>query len=81
MLLIVPDMARFRIRVNWTNSVSVTHAFAPDDLSDAAHGDKLKWAMSDLERLRPSESRQALTKRAAVSIAELAQFLRVRDHE
>ena len=52
-LLIVSDMARFRVRTNWTNSVSVTHEFALDDLSEAAVRDKLKWAMSDPERLRP----------------------------
>ena len=60
-LLIVSDMARFRIRTNWTNSVSETHEFALDDLADAAHRDKLKWAMSDPERLRPGETRQAVT--------------------
>ena len=43
-LLIVSDMARFRIVTNWTNSVSVTHEFALDDLADAANRDKLKWA-------------------------------------
>ena len=57
-LLFVSDMARFRIRTNWTNSVSATHEFTLDDLTDAAHRDKLKWAMSDPERLRPGESRQ-----------------------
>ena len=79
-LLIVSDMARFRIRTNWTNSVSATHEFALDDLADAAHRDKLKWAMSDPERLRPGESRQALTERAAATFAELAQSLRERGH-
>ena len=34
-LLIVSDMARFRIRTNWTNSVSETHEFTLDDLFDA----------------------------------------------
>ena len=62
-LLIVSDMARFRIRTNWTNSVSATHEFALDDLADAACRDKLKWAMSDPERLRPGESRQSLRER------------------
>ena len=80
-LLIVSDMARFRIRTNWTNSVSATHEFALDDLADAAHRDKLKWAMSDPERLRPGESRQALTERAAATFAELAQSLRDRGHD
>ena len=80
-LLIVSDMARFRIRTNWTNSVSERHEFTLDDLSDAAVRDKLKWAMSDPERLRPGESRQALTERAAATFAAPAQSLRERGHE
>ncbi len=80
-LLIVSDMARFRIRTAWTNSVSETHEFALDDLADAATRDTLKWAMSDPERLRPGESRQALTERAAATFAELAQSLRDRGHD
>ena len=34
-LLIVSDMQRFRIRTNWTNSVSKTYEFDLDDLTDA----------------------------------------------
>ncbi len=74
-------MARFRIRTNWTNSVSETHEFTLDDLFDAAIRDKLKWAMSDPERLRPGETRQALTERAAATFASLAQSLRWRGHD
>ena len=80
-LLIVSDMVRFRIRTNWTNSVSLTLDFALEDLADADNRDKLKWAMSDPERLRPGESRQTLTERAAATFAELAQSLRERGHE
>ena len=80
-LLIVSDMARFRIRTNWTNSVSVMHEFALDDLADGATRDKLKWALSDPERLRPGETRQAVTERAAATFAELAQSLRDRGHD
>ena len=80
-LLIVSDMVRFRIRTNWTNSVSVTHEFTLHDLADGATRDKLKWAMSDPERLRPGETRQAVTERAAATFAELAQGLRDRGHE
>ena len=75
-LLIVSDMHRFRIRTNWTNSVSKTLEFALDDLVNAAVRDKLKWAMSDPERLRPGETRQTLTERAAKHFAQLAQSLR-----
>ena len=71
-------MARFRIRTNWTNSISLTHELGLDDLADAANRDKLKWAMSDPERLRPGESRQGLTERAAATFAVLAQSLRER---
>ena len=80
-LLVVSDMARFRIRTNWTNSVSETHEFTLEDLFDAATRDKLKWAMSDPERLQPGESRQTLTERAAATFATLAQSLRERGHE
>ena len=80
-LLVVSDMARFRIRTNWTNSVSLTHEFALEDLADAGTRDKLKWAMADPERLRPGESRQAVTERAGATFAELAQSLRERGHK
>ena len=80
-LLIVSDMRRFRIRTNWTNSVSEIHHFDIDDLADAAVRNKLKWALSDPERLRPGETRQALTERAATAFASLAQSLRERGHD
>ena len=80
-LLIVSDMVRFRIRTNWTNSVSETHEFTLDDLFDATTRDKLKWAMSDPGRLQPGETRQTLTERAAATFAALAQSLRERGHE
>ena len=80
-LLIVSDMARFRVRTNWTNSVSETHEFTLDDLADVANRNTLKWAMSDPERLRPGETRQAVTERAAATFAELAQSLRNRGHD
>ena len=80
-LLIVSDMLRIRIRTNWTNSVSKTYEFGLDDLADAATRDRLKWAFSDPERLRPGETRQSLTERAAASFAKLAQALRERGHD
>ena len=61
--------------------MSATHEFALDDLSEAAVRDKLKWAMSDPERLRPGESRQVLTERAATTFASLAQSLGDSGHE
>ena len=80
-LLIVSDMARVRIRTAWTNSVSETHEFTLEDLADAVWRDRLKWAMSDPERLRPGTSRQALTERAAAAFAVLAERLRAQGHD
>ena len=80
-LLIVSDMQRFRIRTNWTNSISRTHSFDLDDIADAATRDKLKWAFSDPERLRPGETRQSLTERVAAAFATVAQALRERGHD
>ena len=80
-LLIVSDMRRFRIRTNWTNSVSKSYEFDLDDLAGAGTRDTLKWAFSDPDRLRPGETRQSLTERAAASFATLAQALRDREHE
>ena len=45
-LLIVSDMARFRIRTNWTNSVSRIHEFALEDLVEPSTRNLLKWATS-----------------------------------
>ena len=80
-LLIVSDMVRFRIRTNWTNSVSRTYDFHLEELADAATRDRLKWAFSDPDRLRPGETRRSLTERAAASFASVAQALRERGHD
>ena len=80
-LLIVSDMVRFRVRTNWTNCVSRTHEFELDDLADASTRNRLKWAFSDPDRLRPGETRQSLTERVAASFASVAQALRERGHE
>ncbi|MDE0110202.1 MAG: class I SAM-dependent DNA methyltransferase [Bryobacterales bacterium] len=80
-LLIVSDMLQFRIRTNWTNCVSRTYEFGLQDLAEASARDRLKWAFSDPERLRPGETRQALTERVAASFASLAQSLRERGHD
>ncbi|MBA3520284.1 MAG: class I SAM-dependent DNA methyltransferase, partial [Rhizobiales bacterium] len=78
--MVVCDLNRFRIRTNWTNSVSEVHEFALDDLRDAAVREKLKWVLSDPERLKPGKTRQALTEQAAAEFAKLAQRLRERGH-
>ena len=80
-LLIVSDMERFRIHTNWTNSVSQTYEFRLEDFRDASTREKFKWVFSAPGKLRPGESRQALTEQAAKTFASLAQSLRQRDHD
>ena len=80
-LLIVSDMWRFRIRTNWTNSVSKTYEFEIDDLVDAGVREKLKSALAEPDRLRPDETRHGLTERAASAFVSVAQALRDRGHE
>lgn len=77
-LLIVSDIARFRIHTSWTNTVGETHEFSLEDLAAPATLQKLKWAFSSPERLRPGETRQELTERAAGAFAKLAWSLRER---
>ncbi|ODM70509.1 class I SAM-dependent DNA methyltransferase [Bradyrhizobium elkanii] len=79
-LLVVCDMDRFEIHTNWTNSVSAVHEFGLGDLRDANVRQKLKWAFSDPEQLKPGKTRQTLTEEAAAEFAKLAQRLRDRGH-
>jgi len=79
-LLVVSDMNRFRVHTNWTNTVSQVHEFALDDLLDVEPRQKLKWVLSEPEKLRPHKTRQALTEGAAGEFAALAQRLRARGH-
>ena len=79
-LLIVSDMERFRIHTNWTNSVSETYEFQLKDFLDSTTREKFKWVFSDPNRLKPGETRLALTKQAAETFASLAQALRERGY-
>lgn len=80
-LLVVSDMETIRITTNWTNSVSVTETLVLDDLANADARQRLKWAMSEPERLRPGQTRQALTESVAETFASLAQALRDRGRD
>jgi type II restriction/modification system DNA methylase subunit YeeA len=80
-LLVVSDMARFRVTTAWTNTVSKTYDLTLDDLLDPAKRQILKWVLSDPERLKPGQTRQALTEDAAKEFANLALRLRSRGHD
>ncbi len=80
-LLVVCDLDRFVIRTNWTNTVSEKHEFSLEELRDPHTLQKLKWVMSDTDKLRPGKTRQELTEDAAGEFAALAQLLRDRKYD
>jgi type II restriction/modification system DNA methylase subunit YeeA len=77
-LLIACNLDRFRIVTNWTNAVVMRHEFDLDGLHEPANREKLKWAFSDPEQLRPGLTRRHVTEIAAQKFAELAKELRVK---
>ena len=79
-LLVTCDLDRFAIRTNWTSTVSEKHEFSLEDLREPRTLQKLKWAMSAPERLKPGVTRQQLTEGTAAEFATLAQALRNRGH-
>ena len=80
-LLVVCDFETWIIKTAWTNSVSATHTIALEDLRDPKARALLKAMFSDPERLRPEQTREALTEKAAAEFAELAARLRARGHD
>ncbi|WP_439594412.1 class I SAM-dependent DNA methyltransferase [Falsiroseomonas sp.] len=80
-LLAVCDFDSIVIRTAWTNAVSETHEIPLESLRDPRNLRKLKWMLSDPERLRPGLTRQALTEEVAAAFIELARKLRDRGHD
>ena len=80
-LLIVSDMETFEIHTNWTNTVHEVHRIGIEELREAHFRAQLKAVFSDPERLKPGQTRQALTEQAAREFAGLALRLRGRGHD
>ena len=79
-LLVVTDIESIIIRTHWTNTVSATFVLTLQDLLDASKRSILKNMMDNPERLKPGQTREALTRDAAKRFAELAERLRGRGH-
>jgi type II restriction/modification system DNA methylase subunit YeeA len=80
-LLVVCDMQSIVIYTNFTNTVQEKHVIALDDLRDANKRQLLKNVFSNPEQLKPSRTRDALTKEIAKDFSALAQELRDKGHE
>jgi type II restriction/modification system DNA methylase subunit YeeA len=77
-LLIVSDIEHIRIHTNWTNTVSMVRTIALEDLADAGQRAILRYCFTEPDRLKPTKTRDALTKEQADRFAKLAQTLRER---
>ena len=80
-LLVACDVETIEIHTNWTNTVHEVHRIGLEELREAAARAKLKAVFTDPERLKPGQTRQALTEKAAREFAGLALRLRTRGHD
>jgi type II restriction/modification system DNA methylase subunit YeeA len=79
--LVVSDMERIVVHTNWTNTVSKRIELTFPDLLDPAKLDILRQVFTGSERLKPVESPQELTAKAASAFGELGRRLQERKHE
>jgi type II restriction/modification system DNA methylase subunit YeeA len=78
-LQVACDTDRFLIRTAWTNTVPKTIELTLDDLADPRHLDVLRSVFFEPEKLRPKETRAAVTKEAADKFSTIAFRLEGRD--
>lgn len=77
-LQIACDTDRFLIRTAWTNAVPKTYSIALKELTDPKTLDILHSVFFNPEKLRPKETRAAITREAADKFSEVAQRLQPR---
>lgn len=78
-LQVACDTDRLVIRTAWTNAVPKTYELTLDDLADPRRLDILRSVFFDPEKLRPKETRAAVTKEAADKFSTIAFRLQGRD--
>ncbi len=78
-LQVACDTDRFVIRTAWTNAVPKTYELTLDDLAEPRQLDILRSVFFDPEKLRPKETRAAVTKEAADKFSTIAFRLQGRD--
>jgi len=80
-LLVVSDTHDIIIHTNFTNAVYETHTILLEDIGTPENLQKLRWLFTDPERLRPGQTRDAVTEGVAKAFAGIAQRLRDAGHE
>jgi type II restriction/modification system DNA methylase subunit YeeA len=77
-LQVACDTDRFMIRTAWTNTVPKTYEFSLDDLAEPKNLDILHAVFFDPGKLRPTETRAAVTREAADKFSTIAERLQGR---
>jgi type II restriction/modification system DNA methylase subunit YeeA len=77
-LQVACDTDRFLIRTAWTNAVPKTYEIALDELAEPSKLDILRAVFFEPEKLRPKETRAAVTKEAADKFSTIALRLQGR---
>jgi hypothetical protein len=80
-LLIVSDFEEIRVHTNFTNTVSVRHVFRRPELTDFKARQTLRWCFTEPERLRPTITREIVTRDAAKKFGAIAKKLRSQHHD
>lgn len=80
-LLIVSDIDTIEIHTAFQNAVQEVHYITLADIADHKKRQLLKWAFDEPERLRPTRTRDQITKEAAGQFAQLAYELRGEGHD
>jgi type II restriction/modification system DNA methylase subunit YeeA len=75
-LLIVSDMQEIRVHTNFTNEIAQQHAILLMDLRTPEKLQLLRNCFLHWERLRPTETREGVTAKAASNFARIAVALR-----
>jgi len=75
-LLIVSDMREIQIHTNFTNTPAFIYIIPTAELGSPEQRQRLYWAFTEPERLRPTSERKRVTEEAARQIGELANTLR-----
>src|SRR5439155_20506842 len=79
--MVVSEMDNIDIHTNFTNTVKEIHRIPIAELGLASNLQKLKWLFTEPERLKPGQTKTALTEEAAKRFADLAAILQRRGEE
>ena len=77
-LLVVSDMERIQIHTNFTNTVNETHVVELAEIGSSRSLHLLKCLFNSPDELKPGQTKEALTEKAAQRFAALAHVLRER---